>query len=530
MTVRDLKVDGETYTIDEAQLPERFHEVVEFAMLASPVDPFDPMDTAFKELGLRYLADTEHVHGDWMLVKEYALSEHLLALSHVWRSPDGNDFVIAAKGAPEAIADLCHLSPEQCAAVDHNVGELADRGRRVLGVARARFRIADGLPPEQHDFDFEFIGLVGLQDPIRELVPAAVRHAYEAGIRVVMITGDYPGTATSIAREIGLRPADRFVTGPQLAEMSDDELAECIGDVCIFARMVPEQKLRIVRALKARGEVVAMTGDGVNDAPALKAADIGIAMGQRGTDVAREASAIVLTDDDFSSIVGAVREGRRAYDNLRKAMAYIIAVHVPIAGMSLIPVVFGRGAWPLVLLPMHIAFLELIIDPACSVVFEAEGEEPGIMERPPRPAEERLFTRRVLGISLLQGLSVLAAVFAVYYAALMSGHSEADVRGLTFAALVVGNLALILVNRSWTRSAWRGWRSDPNAALGWVLGGAGLFLVLMMTVPFLRDLFRFDQFHLIDVLWVLLAGVLGVAWFEIYKLINTARKQMVSGR
>ena len=527
MTVRDLLVDDEGYTIDDRPLPERFHEVVEFAVLASPIDPFDPMDTAFKDLGMRYLADTEHIHSDWTLVREYPLSEHLLALSHVWRSPDGKDFVIAAKGAPEAIADLCHLTREECAALDRRVADVADHGRRVLGVARARFRVADGLPAEQHDFDFEFLGLVGLQDPIRELVPAAVRDAYAAGIRVVMITGDYSGTAMSIAREIGLKPADLCITGPELAEMTDAELAQRIGEVCIFARMVPEQKLRIVHALQARSEVVAMTGDGVNDAPALKAADIGIAMGQRGTDVAREASAIVLTDDDFSSIVGAVRQGRRAYDNLRKAMAYIIAVHVPIAGMSLIPILAGKS-WPLVLLPMHIAFLELIIDPACSVVFEAEAEEPGIMQRPPRPPDEPLFTRRVLGISLLQGASVLVAVFAIYFWALSTGHTEADVRGLTFATLVVGNLGLILVNRSWTRTVVGGLASDRNAALAWVLGGALTFLALLMVVPFLREIFRFAAFDLTDVLAVLVAGLAGVAWFEVYKIVRVRRKRPVS--
>jgi Ca2+-transporting ATPase len=310
--------------------------------------------------------------------------------------------------------------------------------------------------------------------------------------------------------------------------MTDDALAQRIGDICIFARMIPEQKLRIVHALQARGEVVAMTGDGVNDAPALKAADIGIAMGQRGTDVAREASAIVLTDDDFSSIVGAVRQGRRAYDNLRKAMAYIIAVHVPIAGMSLIPILADKN-WPLVLLPMHIAFLELIIDPACSVVFEAEAEEPGIMDRRPRPADEALFSRRVLTISLLQGASVLASVFAVYFWALSTGHAEADVRGLTFATLVIGNLALILVNRSWTRTVLGGLTTDPNAALGWVLGGATAFLVALVTVPFLRGVFRFAAFHAPDAVIVLAAGIAGVLWFEVYKVVVRSRGRRPSG-
>jgi Ca2+-transporting ATPase len=510
--------------INDAALAEKFHEIVEYAVLASPVDPFDPMDTAFKELGLRYLADTEHLHVDWALVREYPLSEHLLALSHVWRSPDGSEFVIAAKGAPEAIADLCHFSAEQCAEVDRRVSMMADRGRRVLGVARATFRVADGLPPEQHDFDFEFIGLVGLQDPIRPGVPTALKEAYAAGIRVVMITGDYPGTATSIAREIGLTPAENYITGPELTEMSDEQLADRVDDVCIYARMVPEQKLRIVRALKARGEVVAMTGDGVNDAPALKAADIGIAMGQRGTDVAREAASIVLTDDDFSSIVGAVRQGRRAYDNLGKAMAYLIAVHVPILGMSLIPVLAGNG-WPLVLLPMHIAFLELIIDPACSIVFEAENDEPGIMNRPPRPVDQPLFTRRVLTVSLIQGAAVLGAAFAVYYTSLSSGYAETDIRALTFATLVIGNLGLIVVNRSWTQSALAGLLKDRNPALGWVIGAALLFLSLLLLVPFARELFQFAPVHGIDVLWVLIAGVSSVLWFEFYKFV----RKMIAG-
>jgi Ca2+-transporting ATPase len=520
MTARDLMVGDSAHEIDADPLSEEFHEIVEYAVLASPVDPFDPMDTAFKELGLRYLADTEHLHVDWVLVREYPLSEHLLALSHVWRSPDGNEFVIAAKGAPEAIADLCHFTPDQCAELDRRVSTMADRGRRVLGVAHATFRMSDGLPAEQHDFDFGFIGLVGLQDPIRPSVPPALKEAYTAGIRVVMITGDYPGTATSIAREIGLRPADAYITGPELAEMSDEQLADRVGEVCIFARMVPEQKLRIVRALKARGEVVAMTGDGVNDAPALKAADIGIAMGQRGTDVAREAASIVLTDDDFSSIVGAVRQGRRVYDNLGKAMAYLIAVHVPILGMSLIPVLAGKG-WPLVLLPMHIAFLELIIDPACSIVFEAENEEPGIMERPPRPVDEPLFTGRVLAVSLIQGAAVLGAAFAVYYSALSSGYGESDIRALTFATLVIGNLGLILVNRSWTQTAIAGLLKDRNPALGWVIGAALLFLSLLLIVPFARELFQFAPMHGVDVVWILVAGVASVLWFELYKFVRS---------
>ena len=361
------------------------------------------------------------------LVQEYPLSKDLLALSHVWQSPEGTDFVIAAKGAPEAIFDLCHLDEAQLIELNETVSKMANQGLRVLGVAKAGFSNRS-LPEIQHDFTFTFLGLVGLADPIRPTVPNAIKECYTAGIRVVMITGDYPGTAQSIARQIGLKSVDNVITGSELDRMSDQELQARIKDVDIFARVVPEQKLRLVNALKANREVVAMTGDGVNDAPALKSAHIGIAMGGRGTDVARESSSLVLLDDDFSSIVGAVRLGRRIFDNIKKAMAYIVSVHVPIAGMSFIPVVMQ---WPLVLLPMHIVFLELIIDPACSVVFEAEAEESNVMRRPPRNPEEPLFGKSIIMISLLQGFSVLVVVLLVFLAARSLGRGEDEVACLS---------------------------------------------------------------------------------------------------
>jgi len=403
--------------------------------------------------------------------------------------------------------------------LDQRIGVMANEGLRVLGVAKAHFQQA-GLPDHQHDFTFEFLGLVGLADPVRPTVPAAIKECYTAGIRVVMITGDYPATAQNIARQIGLMPADRFITGPDLDGMYDVELQRRIQDVNIFARVVPEQKLRIVNALKANGEIVAMTGDGVNDAPALKSAHIGIAMGGRGTDVARESAALVLLDDDFSSIVQAVKLGRRIFDNIKKAIAYIFAIHVPIAGMSLIPVLFK---WPLVLMPVHILFLELIIDPACSTIFEAEPEEANVMQRPPRNSKEPLFSRQTLGLSLLQGVSVLVIVLAVFASALFRGQGEAEARTLSYTTLIIANLGLILTNRSWTRTIWDTLRS-PNAALWWVLGGATVFLSLVLYVPFLRDLFRFAFLHPIDIAICLVAGVISIVWFEGLKLLNR-RKQ-----
>jgi Ca2+-transporting ATPase len=496
MSIHKLVVEDTTYDLSCESLtvlPDESHKLIEFGILASQRDPFDPMEKAFHELGNHDLANTEHLHADWTLERGYPLSPSLLAMSHVWKSPTGKDYVLAAKGAPEAIADLCHFNPERTNAIGEQVTAMAQDGLRVLGVARGVYR-QQPLPGEQHDFDFEFLGLVGLADPVRPTVPAAVAECYTAGMRVVMITGDHRKTAYSIAQQVGLKPLDEIITGPELDQMDEAELQDRVRRVNVFARMVPEQKLRLVNALKANGEVVAMTGDGVNDAPALRAAHIGIAMGGRGTDVAREASSLVLLDDDFSSIVQAVRMGRRIFDHLQKAMTFIVAVHVPIAGMSLIPVMFG---WPLVLLPVHILFLQLVIDPACTLVFEAEQEEEAVMRRPPRNPREPLFGMRTLGIGLLEGSTVLLIVLAVFMAALLGWQDEQDAKALCFTTLVLANLGLIFANLSWSRTVLTTIRS-PNPALRWVLVGTITFIGLVLYVPFLRDVFHFSTLHADD--------------------------------
>jgi Ca2+-transporting ATPase len=372
----------------------------------------------------------------------------------------------------------------------------------------------EDLPERHHDLELKCIGLLGFEDPIRETVPAAVAECRGAGIKVVMITGDYPATALSIARKAGIADGGGVITGPELDGMSDEELAAKIVDTRVFARVVPEQKLRIVNALKANGEVVAMTGDGVNDAPALKSAHIGIAMGGRGTDVAREAADLVLTQDDFSSIVDAVRLGRRVFDNIRKAIMFIVAVHIPIIGLSMIPVFFS--AWPLLLLPIHIVFLELIIDPSCSLIFEAEDAESNVMKRPPRSPDERLFSWRPTWMAILQGLSVLAVCLAVYSLA-RDNHTDAAARALTFGTLVMSFLTVIMVNRSWTRTMWSMLR-EPNSALRWVVAGTLIFLPVVMFVPFAQNLFHFEAPHVPDTLLSLGAGLASVLWFDILKL------------
>ena len=518
MSVSKIFVAGQYHDVSNTKndyLPEAFHGLVEYAVLASQKNPFDPMEKALMQLAEYTLSNTEHLHHNWTLVREYPLSREILALSHVWKSPDGKDYTIAAKGAPEAIIDLCHLDESEKKSLSEHINNMANEDLRIIGVARSSFT-EEALPGKQHDFAFTFLGFVGLIDPVRYQVPEAVAECHNAGIRVVMITGDYPGTALNIARQIGLTPVDRVITGVEMDRMDDEELRKQIGNTAIFSRVVPEQKLRLVNALKENGEIVAMTGDGVNDAPALKAAHIGIAMGGRGTDVAREASSLVLLDDDFSSIVEAIKMGRRIFDNLKKAMAYIFAIHVPIAGMSLLPLLFG---WPLVFLPVHIVFLELIIDPACSVVFESVPAERDIMERPPRNSKEPLFGKKLIGISLLQGLSVLGIILAVFFIALSRGQGEQDARALTFCTLIIANLCLIMTNVSWSRTIFSTLRSS-NKALLWVLAGTLTFLGLVLYVPFLRDLFRFSKLHPLDLLICFGAGALSIAWFELLKIFS----------
>ena len=513
MILNSLFSKGEYCELEKNKcLLEKFHELLEFGYLASQRDPFDPLEKEIKRNTEKFLINTEHIHEEWKTVREYPLSKNLLALSNVWKSPDSGKYVIATKGAPEAIFDLCHLSETEKEELSAHVQEMANRGLRLLGVAKASFQ-DDSLPEQQHDFEFEFIGLLGFVDPVRPSVSQSIKECYKAGIRVIMITGDYPGTAQHIARQIGLKNPDKYITGPELANMDQQELSEKIKVTNIFARVVPEQKLTIVNALKQNGEVVAMTGDGVNDAPALKSAHIGIAMGERGTDVARESASIVLLNDDFFSIVAAVRLGRRIFDNLKKAIGYIFSVHMPIAGLALFPILFNL---PLVLLPAHIAFLELIIDPACSTVFEAEPEEKNIMNRSPRNLQERMFGRKNLALSLVQGISMLAGVIAVFLYALYIGKGEVDARTLTFATLVIANLTLIVANLSWSQSLIKTLSSE-NKALRYVLVGAlsGLFLVLY--VPALRSMFRFSLLHGDDLLIVFLVGTLSIAWLRLLK-------------
>jgi len=497
-------------------IPESFHEIIEYGILSSQVNPYDPMERAILNAGQQYLAGSEHIHYDWVMEKEYPLSKNLLAMSRVFSRTGSSEKVIAAKGAPEAIFDLCHLDKKTSAIYEEAVMKMASEGLRVLGVGRATFSSSKN-PLVQHDFDFEFSGLIGLSDPIRESVPDAVKECYSAGIRVIMITGDYPVTAINIGKEVGIRNPELCIAGNELQEMSEDELCERIKDVNIFARVVPEQKLKIVNALKRNNEIVAMTGDGINDAPALKSANIGVAMGEKGTDVARESSSLVLMDDNFASIVGAVRMGRKIFDNLQKALGYIFAIHVPIAGLSLIPIFFG--GLPLILWPVHIVFLELIIDPSCTMIFEAEKEEKNVMSRKPKDINEPFFGSGKIILSCLQGIGILLICLLVYFISLKMGYSEESVRAMTFVTLISSNIAVIMSNRSWVSDIFK-ILVTPNKAVSWIVGGAFMFLLLILNIPVLLDLFMFEKLRFPEIIVCLIVGFASIFWFEFYKRIR----------
>ncbi len=507
----------------DSTMPDDVRELMATAVMACEVVPHDPMEKAIVDAGT---AAHSGLPSGRQLVREYELRPELLAMSHVWRRPgddpghhdhhgDSHDDhaggggnasipvkrqyddqpstadpgafdIVAAKGAPEAIASLCGLTEHERARVAADAEALATRGLRVLGVARASHPSASAWPESQTGFRFSWLGLVALADPLRAEVPAAVALCRQAGIRVVMITGDHASTAQAIAREAGI-DHHAVLTGTQLAAMNEAELRNAAARVQVFARVKPWQKLALVEALKAQSAVVAMTGDGVNDAPALKAAHIGIAMGQRGTDVAREAASLVLLRDDFNAIVEAIRMGRRTFRNMRQAMVYTLAVHIPIAGLALLPVLFGL---PLLLAPLHIAFLELVIDPACSVVFEAEQHDDGLMSMQPRLVDEPLLQRAHVGQSVICGLLTTAASFGSYAWLSAHGVTSESAAASAFVIMVLANALLILPLRRPT-GGHAGWRHVPRITV-WVLGATlASVLAVTMLAP-VAAVFRFD--------------------------------------
>lgn len=478
MRVARLWSDQENCRVDALPpAPGPTCDILDYAALASALRPVDPMDRAIRALtGERNSLLQPHA----VVERAWPLRPEMMAIIQVWRG-DGEDRIAAAKGAPEAIFKLCRLPDAQVDQLSATMRKLADEGLRVLGVAACRIDRAFPDPPESVAFDF--LGLIGFLDPLRADAPTAIQEARAAGLKVMMITGDHPATAQAIAKQAGIDVAAGVTLGAELAHLSPQELQQRLQNTRVFARIAPEQKLMIVEALKANDEVVAMTGDGVNDAPALESAHIGIAMGKRGSDVARESADLILLDDSFASIVGGVRLGRRIFINLRRALTYITAIHVPIAGLALLPLLFGL---PPLLFPMHVVLLELAIDPICALVFESERSERTAMRQPPRPRREPLFGRDDLVRSLIQGAGVLAGVLGLYVY-LLQHNTEGVARGGAFVALVLANLVLALTDAmSGDGSLWA-----PHRRLFWSIAAAlVVLLAFVFSVPEFAAIFR----------------------------------------
>lgn len=512
MTVSEVQIDHHVITAAQAIDSKDGYRLLRIAALAAPKTPFDPMDKAF-----RALVDVEETMKGLISVAEFPVIKERLAYIHIWQ--EGASLLVAAKGAPEHIARLCGIEGETVKELNQRVTSAGEKGLRVIAVATAIGEI--GKVEGIEGLDFQFLGLAFLKDPIREGVPESVRECVTAGIRTIMITGDHPTTARSIAQEIGLHSPNNVLTGSEISLLSDEELSEHVRRCQVFARVTPSDKLRLIRALQAHGEVVAMTGDGINDAPALRAADIGVAMGGRGTDVAREAAHLIITDDDFTSIVAGIRRGRAIYANIQKAMTYVIAIHVPIFGMALVPVLVAD--WPLILVPALIAFHEVIIDPASSIAFELESPDPKIMSQPPRKPRSGIFDPREIFLALLQGISIFLLVFLIFLANIASDVAEEKVRALTFTSLVISNVILILINRSRTLTLWETLVKRRNSAIPWLIAGAVALLLLLLNLPFLREAFNLQSLQWNEYLLLTALSYLSVSWLDLHKIITRRR-------
>lgn len=496
-------------TIEKSEFTERneaFDLILKTARMASSKRPIEPMELAISKRCTSITSD------QLQSVKEYPLSQALFAMTMVYPTKT-NEFITCTKGAPEAILELCKLDIKSSQELLKKANQMALKGQRVLGVAKGKWT-EQNFPSKHKDLSFNFVGFIGFEDPIRPEVPIAIAECYEAGINIVMITGDFPTTAKTIAQRAGMRGDLNALTGKEIETMNNEELSLKVKGTTIFARIIPAQKLQIIQALQRNGEVVAMTGDGVNDAPALKAADIGIAMGLKGTDVAKESSALILLDDQFTSIVSAIRLGRRIYDNLQKALIYIIAIHIPIIGLTLIPAFFPEI--PIILMPMHIVFLELIIDPICSIAFESQKEERNIMKRKPREAKTPFFGWSKISTSIFIGLFILLSILTVYFSAIVLGLNDGQTRALTFSSLVLSNFALILTTLSKTHTAFHV-LGEKNKAFLLILG-IGLSLLLLVNLnPFAQRIFSFESIPMTYFLFVILVPLFILSVLEMLK-------------
>ena len=507
------------FRLDQLFTPDTQPEgssVLGYAMLSSEREPYDAMEIAILQ------AFNEHsnafAHTGLQQSAEYPLSGKPPMMTHVFGN--GGTKIIAAKGAAERILQVCKLGEGMRQYINLRLKEQAAKGYRMLGVASATHEQGP-LPASQDDFNWTFQGFIGLYDPPKKNAATVFRQFYNAGIQIKILTGDYPETVVNIAEQTGVSNASEHCTGDAIQKMDDAELATAIQQYNIFARMYPEAKLRVVNALKAAGNIVAMTGDGVNDAPALKASDIGIAMGKKGTEIARQAADLVITDDNLERLVEAVQQGRKIFINLKKSVRYIISIHIPIILTAALPLLLG-WKYANIFTPVHIIFLELIMGPTCSIFFEREPVEDNIMQKPPRKANAGLFTREEIIVSIVQGILLTAAILWLYYFSMHRGDSIQTTRTMVFTAMLIANIFLTFANRSFTEHFGQTIRFRNNLAR-WILPGSILLLLIIHLIPPVRNIFGFTTISINDILLCTVTAFAGVAWYELYKLLRYGR-------
>jgi len=503
-----LHDSDQTFDMTRSPVDSKASSLILAAALASEKDPFDPMEKAIFDCAEKAGLTTS----EYTMTAEYPLSGERPMMTHIYSSPT-NDRIIVAKGAPEGIMDCSGINDADRTRIDSHVKEFAKQGYRVLGVARSTHQ--GELPQQQQEIKFEFIGLLAFSDPPKENIHSVVESFHKAGISVKLITGDYPETAVAIAKQVGISNSDEFISGNQLTKMNDNQLADAVKRINVFARVLPEAKLRIVTILKRSGEVVAMTGDGVNDGPALKAAHIGIAMGQRGSEVARQAASLVLVNDDLSNMISAIALGRKIYFNLKKAIRYIISIHIPLISIVTLPLVLG-WKFPNLFSPVHVIFLELIMGPTCSIVYENEPMEKGLMNASPRKMTSTFFTWRELSVSIFQGLMITAMLLILLHYAILHEYSEASSRTLVFSALVLSNIFLTLTGRSENHNIFTTIRYK-NMLVPVILLFTTLVLLFLLVYPPASELFGLITPTIKDFLLAVVAAFASVFWVEVIK-------------
>lgn len=503
MKVKSIYSEGRIFNNEDL----KNQELSDLMVLSCEKDPYDPMEKAILEAA--NLSQLETVY-KYDLSKKIAFDSKTKRMANIYIKD--NKYYVAVKGSAETVLGLCNLDKQTMDEINIEIDKMASNGLRVLALADCT---SEEVYEDLECYELTFKGLVGLQDPPKEGVEEAIKLCKKAGIRVVMITGDYSKTAMAIGEEIGLKFTDKVIVGNEIDSLSENELCEVVKSCDVFSRVIPEQKMKIVKALKKNGEIVAMTGDGVNDAPALKSADIGIAMGQRGTEVAKEAADMILMDDNFTTIVKSVKDGRRVYDNIRKAMVYILIIHIPIAAMAMFAPLFNL---PPLLLPMHIMLLELIIDPTCSIVFEGEPAEANIMDNPPRPPQEPLLTRNLTIKVVLQGIIMFLAAFMPFHYMIDLGISSEYARSFSLITFIVANVTLVLVNRSNTELLYH-LIKEKGSKVRLIVNSMALIMVFAIVyIPILNGFFRTEKIGVYPLIFAIVLGFISTGWWEIVKI------------